>query len=188
MDHNSLSKLMRVALFALLASVMLIIAPNVVLAQNGDSDALINDFLTIHDTAANKVAQLSEAMPYEKYDWRPAEGIRSVKESMMHVASANYFFSSQLGATMPEGMNPQALEKKEMSKEEAIKTLNESLAFARDAVKNLPADQMDETVSLFGNEFTKRQIVFLIGDHVAEHLGQLIAYARMNGVAPPWSQ
>ena len=189
MDLNSKYKNMRLGLLTIAAFVMLSL-PNIAAAQNGssDSNAMVTDFLKIYDTAAGKVVQLGEAMPYEKYSWRPDEGIRSVKESMMHVASANYFFGSQLGAAMPDGINPQALEQQEMSKEEAVKILKESLDFARTAVKNFPAAQMDDTVSLFGNEFTKRQIIFLIGDHVAEHLGQLIAYARSNGVVPPWSQ
>ena len=190
MNLNSTSKKIRFGLLAAFAGLMIAMVPNTAVAQNGGSetDAMVSDFLNIYNFTADKVVQLGNAIPVEKYSWRPAEGIRSVKESMMHVASANYFFGSMLGAKMPEGMNPQTLEKKEMSKEEAIKILNESIAFARDAVKNMDPSKMDDTVSFAGNEFNKRQVIFIIGDHVAEHLGQLIAYARSNGVVPPWSQ
>lgn len=117
-----------------------------------------------------------------------AEGIRSVKESILHVAAGNYFFGSQLGAAVPKGVDPQNMENSDMSKEEAIAALNTSVEYVKNALNKMDAEAMEATITLMGNEMTKRQAVFFLGDHAAEHLGQLIAYARMNGVAPPWSQ
>jgi uncharacterized damage-inducible protein DinB len=189
MSLSTNTKNTRLTMLALAACVLMLAAPVLVSAQNGGSDdATVSDFLNIYNFTAGKVAQLAEAMPEDKFDWRPAEGIRSVKESVLHTASANYFFGSQLGATVPEGINPQQMEKTDMSKEEAITALKESLSFIQDALKNMKPEQMDEDLKLMGNNYSKRQVMFIIGDHVAEHLGQLIAYARMNGVAPPWSQ
>lgn len=144
-------------------------------------------FLSSYDQATDKVMQLAEAFPQDKYDWRPAEGIRSVSEAMMHVAAANFFFASMLGADMPEGINPQELESTVKTKAEASKMLKMSVEHARKAVEKTPAASLDEEIDLFGSQSTKMGLVLLIGDHANEHLGQLIAYARSTGVVPPWS-
>lgn len=182
-------KHMSVICTGMIIAVTLTIAPPPATAQNGAaSDAFVSDFLSIYTTATDKMVQLGNAIPEESYSWRPNEGVRSVKETILHVTSANYFFGSQLGADIPEGIDPQAIEQSDMSKEEAIDALKKSVDFAQMAVKNMPEEEMNTELTLFGQPFTKRQIVFILGDHAAEHLGQLIAYARMNDVVPPWSQ
>jgi uncharacterized damage-inducible protein DinB len=52
----------------------------------------------------------------------------------------------------------------------------------------MTAADLDATVELFGQERTKAQVVYLLGTHYHEHLGQSIAYARSIGVVPPWSK
>ena len=146
-----------------------------------------NAFLSSYDAATDKVMQLAGAFSQEQYDWRPAEGVRSVSEAMMHVASANFFFASMLGAETPKGINPQELESKVKSKEEAAKILKMSVEHARKAVEKTTNAALDEEIDLFGNKTPRMSLVLLIGDHANEHLGQLIAYARSNGVVPPWS-
>ena len=148
-----------------------------------------SDFLKVFDTAADKINGLAAAVPAEKYDWRPAEGVRSVKESLMHIAGASYFFASRLGSAMPEGMNPRELEKTVKTKEEAQKVLKQSFEHVRAAVEGVAADDLDTEITIFGSmNGSKRTVVLIVGDHMAEHLGQMIAYARMNGITPPWSQ
>lgn len=173
----------------MLIAVTLAMAPAPAAAQNGvASDAFVSDFLSVYTTATDKMVQLGNAIPKESYSWRPGEGVRSVKETILHVTSANYFFGSQLGTDVPEGIDPQAIEKSDMSKKEAIDALNKSVDFAQNAIKNMPQEEMNTELTLFGQTFTKRQVVFILGDHAAEHLGQLIAYARMNEIIPPWSR
>ena len=157
-------------------------------AQMSDTDALVSDFINVYTTATGKVSQLAEAFPVEKYNWRPDEGIRSVQESILHVASGNYFFGSLIGAEIPEGINPQALEKAELNKTETLATFNKSVEHITNFIKAMPAEEFNTKIDFFGNEITKRQAMLTLGDHASEHLGQLIAYARMNGVVPPWSR
>lgn len=157
-------------------------------AQDSMSGAVVTDFLNVYNTTTDKAAQLADAIPVEKYDWRPAKGIRSVRESVLHLASGNYFFGSMLGVAVPEGIDPRSMEQSGMSKEEAISALKESVAYIQDALNGMQEDELDAKVDFFGNEITKRQAIYILGDHAAEHLGQLIAYARMNEVVPPWSQ
>lgn len=172
----------------LLLCLSLITVPATAQDSSSNSDAVLTDFLNVYTTATDKTAQLAGAIPEEKFDWRPAEGIRSVKESVLHVASGNYFFGSMIGAEIPEGIDPQAIEQTEMSKEEAIATLNESVTFITDFIPTMTEEQLNTKIEFFGDEMTQRQVMLILGDHAAEHLGQLIAYARMNEVVPPWSQ
>ena len=158
------------------------------IAQDKKQPAFVGDFLKIYGGTADKAASLAEAIPADKYNWRPAEGVRSVKESVLHIAGANYFFASLLGTAIPEGIKPRELEKTVDSKEKALSTLQASVAHVKSAIANVPEAAFSEEVEFFGNKMTKRQVMYVVGDHAAEHLGQLIAYARMNGVTPPWSQ
>lgn len=188
MHANKSFKLARNCAVAGLIGLITALTPHLALGQNGGSNPMISDFLKIYNFTADKMVQLADAMPSDAYDWRPSQEVRSVKEVLLHTASANYFFSSQLGGTIPDGINPQAMEKADMSKQEIIGALSESIKFVESTLQNITPDDMNAQVKLMGSEYNKRQLVFIIGDHVAEHLGQLIAYARSNGVTPPWSQ
>lgn len=175
---------------AVLLSLLLLLAYsfNGVQAQDTSTEDVVTDFLNVYQTTTGKMVQLAGAIPMDTYDWRPAEGIRSVREAILHVASGNYYFGSMLGFESPEGVDPRTLEQSGMNKDEAIATLEESVAYVKSGIQNMSAADFETKIDFFGNEVTKRQAVFVLGDHAAEHLGQLIAYARSNGVAPPWSQ
>ena len=145
-------------------------------------------FLASYDAATGKVAQLAGAFTEDQYSWRPDEGVRSVSEALMHVAAANFFFASRLGAEMPEGINPQELEATVTTKDEAMKVLKMSVEHARKAVASTSEKELAAEVDWFdGSKVSKMQWILLIGDHANEHLGQLIAYARSMDVVPPWS-
>lgn len=176
----------RVTILSLLffASIM----PSTVLAQEATADAVVTDFLNVYQTTSDKAVQLAGAIPSETYDWRPAEGVRSVREAILHLASGNYFFGSMMGMETPENVDPRSLEQSGMNKDEAINALKESVTYIKNGIQNISAGDFDTKIDFFGNEITKRQAMFILGDHAAEHLGQLIAYARSNGIAPPWSR
>jgi len=156
-------------------------------AQN-NNEAVTVDFLNVYNTTTGKTVQLADAFPDDTYNWRPAEEIRSVRESILHIASGNYFFGTMLGISSPEGIDPSTLEQSNMTKAEAIAALKESVTYINEGIKNISAEDFETKIDFFGNEITKRQAMFILGDHAAEHLGQLIAYARSNGVTPPWSR
>ena len=152
-------------------------------AQSSFSNAVLSSY----DAATDKIVQLADAMPEDQYDWRPSEGVRSVKEALMHVASANFFFGSMLGASVPEGINPRELESSIESKEDAVKILKQSIDFARKAVDKVDGASLDEEIDLFGSKAPRTRLIVLVAEHAHEHLGQMIAYARSTGVTPPWS-
>ena len=144
-----------------------------------------SNFLTY---VSDQTAQLAEAIPAEKYDWRPGEGVRSFAETFAHIISSNYFFASKLGAKIPEGVNMQTLEKDLKTKEEITVALKNSFDLAKEAVANAKDESLSTKVEYpFPGEFTNMSSVLIVLSHANEHLGQLIAYSRMNGITPPWS-
>ena len=139
--------------------------------------------------AAGQVQQLAAAFPADKYAWTPQEGIRSVTQVCTHIISANYFFASKLGATLPEDINMETLEKSLTTKDAIAKELKRSFEVISGAIKNTPDTELKDKVEFpFPGEFTKMTASLIVLSHANEHLGQLIAYARSNGVVPPWSQ
>lgn len=136
------------------------------------------------------VTALAEAIPAENYSWRPSEEVRSVGEAIAHIAAANYFFSTILGAEVPEGIDLDKFEESLQDKEEIIEALKKSYEFVAEVVKSIPDETLFDEVSFPGGEdkFNKRTMLMIAQSHVSEHKGQLIAYARMNGITPPWSE
>ncbi len=146
------------------------------------------EFIAEVDSVGKKLTDLANAMPQEKYSWRPAPGIRSVSEVYVHVAGGNYLLPSFMGVKMPAGIS-RDMEKTVTEKAKVIDTLKESLEHAKSAAANMADADLDKKVKIFGGrEITERALLVLMLNHIHEHLGQSIAYARVNGVAPPWSE
>jgi uncharacterized damage-inducible protein DinB len=143
------------------------------------------EILAWYDDAANKIVQLAEAIPAEKYSWRPSEGVRTVAEVVGHVAGGNYFLMGMTGAQPPANA-PRNLEQM-TAKADLIRALQQSIEFTRTAMRAMTAADLDAPATIFGRNSTKRDACLLAMVHAHEHLGQLIAYARSNGVTPPWS-
>ena len=139
------------------------------------------------DDAEKKLTALAEAMPAEKFGWRPAEKVRSIGEVFMHVAGGNYFLPTFWGVKLPEGTNPREFEKSGADKAKVLATMKASFGHVRGAITGAPEADLGKMIKLFGNDATMRQAMMVVTNHAHEHLGQSIAYARMNGVAPPWS-
>jgi uncharacterized damage-inducible protein DinB len=130
---------------------------------------------------------LAEATPADKFAWRPAPGVRSTSEVYMHLASANFYLLSFTGPKMPDGLDMKTA-KNITSKEDVIKRLKRSFAAVEQAhAAATPAD-MQRKITLMGIDSTEEGVYLRILVHENEHMGQLVAYARMTGVKPPWSQ
>lgn len=145
------------------------------------------DYLSDVEGVAKKLVDLAGAVPADKYGWRPAPGVRSVSEVYMHVALANYRLPGFLGAKLPEGFDA-GLEKSVTDKTKVVEWLKKSIENVKATVAGLSDADLDKTVKAFGREMTERRVLMIIQTHMHEHLGQSIAYARSNGVTPPWSE
>jgi uncharacterized damage-inducible protein DinB len=143
------------------------------------------DFFANLDEVEAKIVSLAEATPEEKYSWRPAPGIRSISEVYMHIAGSNYFLTTFVGAKAPARGDD--MEKKITAKADVVAELKKSFLHLRAAVAAVRDSDLDKGVKMLGNPTTTRGVLMTIISHLHEHLGQSIAYARTNGVVPPWS-
>jgi uncharacterized damage-inducible protein DinB len=144
------------------------------------------DFLNDIKEVEQKLTDLANATPQEKYSWRPGEGVRSISEVYIHIAETNFMFPKFFGAKPQEGLEKD-MEKTVTDKGKVLAILKQSFSYLRDAVTNLPDDDLNKPVTMFGQNTTVRNVLFTTAVHMHEHLGQSIAYARSNQIVPPWT-
>jgi len=132
--------------------------------------------------------RLADAVPAEKYNWRPAEGVRTIGEVYMHVVAANYGFAKMLGTPYPAGLDPKALVASANEKAKVIQALKDSFAHMRTAILSIKDSDLEKEIKTPRGQTTVRGAFLLISGHYGEHLGQSIAYARSVGIVPPWTE
>ena len=145
------------------------------------------------DTLQSKFLALSDAFPADKYAWRPGPGVRSVGEVFMHVASEYYVYAPMAygGArspVIPRGPDSFKTFESKSTKADVQKHLKEGFAYAKQTIEGLDPASITGTKKIFGGDHTIIETSFVMTDDLHEHLGQLIGYARVNGVVPPWSK
>jgi len=145
------------------------------------------DYVAEVDSVGKKLVDLAQAIPADKYSWRPAPGVRSVSEVLVHVVQGNSMLPSFLGAARMEGVSRES-EKTVTDKARIVDLLKKSIDNARAAGTRVADADLDKRVDFFGSQITQRALLIHLLNHMHEHLGQSIAYARMNGIAPPWSE
>jgi uncharacterized damage-inducible protein DinB len=116
--------------------------------------------------------------------------VRSVAEIYLHAAASGYFFGKMLGFEIPADIASQmkGFEKSTTDKAKIEKMLTDSFTWFSSQLKAMPDAELNKTIDFFGHPATKRAVVLTALGHYQEHLGQSIAYARTNGVVPPWSK
>ena len=135
---------------------------------------------------SQQLVALAEATPAEKFSWRPAPGVRSTSEVYMHIVDANFYLLSVTGPKMPADLNDD-MEKTVTSKAEVIAWLKRSLEAVKTAHAAETPKDLERKVKIEGRDATVDGMYLRIIVHANEHMGQLIAYARMKGVVPPWA-
>jgi uncharacterized damage-inducible protein DinB len=171
---------------ALAMSAALIAAPGT-RAHAQSAGALKQEMTTSLDDATGKLIELAQAMPQKKYTWRPSKDVRSVSEVFLHVTTANYLYPSMEGVPTGVDWDFKNLEKSTTDKAKIVEMLKASAAHAKAAINSMTDADFDAPVTIFGTKMTKRMGLIEMLAHNHEHLGQSIAYARMNGVVPPWT-
>ena len=161
-------------------------------AQTG----LVGDLAKDIGEVQEKIVGLAKALPQSAYDWRPAKGVRSGGEVLMHVAADNYFLPAAMGIAAPaetgvtgkDYKTAEAFEKKKMTRDQIIAEVEKSFAFVKKSIASASDDKLSAPLEAFGQKTTVRAMWLSTATHLHEHLGQLIAYARSNNVTPPWSK
>jgi uncharacterized damage-inducible protein DinB len=139
------------------------------------------------DAMHKKYVDLATAIPQDKYTWRPAEGARSVSEVFLHVTGSNYFFLQFLGTPIPTNIDMKTLEKSTTDKSQIIDALNKSFDSAHATIEKMSNADFNKPLPKLGPQANDGDVIYLIVTDLHEHLGQSIAYARANGIVPPWT-
>ena len=137
---------------------------------------------------SRQLVALAEAIPAATYAWRPGPGVRSTSEVIMHIAMANFYLLSVTGAKMPADLTSANMEKTVTAKADVIAWLKRSLDAVKSARAGLKPADFQRMVKIGDRNATVDGMYLRIIIHANEHMGQLVAYARMNGIVPPWSQ
>ncbi len=156
-----------------------------------DKPAFIVDFLGQVEYVQGQILSLEEAVPQEKYSWRPAEGVRSIGEVYRHLEFGNYALPSLMGVQPPAEVNfSMDMKKWDTAVTDKVKiaaSLKASFEHVKSAASKMTEADLGVKVDFFGTQMTKRSALMSALSHMHEHLGQSIAYARMNGIVPPWT-
>lgn len=166
-------------------------------AAAGQSGGSVSaDLLKDVGQVEEKLVGLAKAIPGDKYSWRPGEGVRSVAELFMHVSADNYLIPAAAGTAAPAATGVKgddyksavAFENRRLDRDATIAELEASFKHLKQALGAASPANMGKAVKVFGMDMTLQQLWILATTHLHEHLGQAIAYARSNGVVPPWSK
>jgi hypothetical protein len=162
-------------------------------APTAAAGTLVADLLADLGTVETKLVDLAGAIPENKYNWQP-DTVRTVRRVLLHVAADNYVLPAMIGFTPDPstGLTSDyktgvAFEMRNVPKDSVIADLKRSFAFVKQSLQSSTAASLSAPVTMFGQQFTGQSAWILTVTHLHEHLGQLIAYARTNGVKPPWS-
>lgn len=181
---------MRTVLFMMCLLVLTLVAQPM-LAQ--EAKGFRSDLLGQIGYVQKQMLELENSIPDKKMTWRPNKDVRSISEVYSHVAFTNYMFAKFAGATLPEGIvvnseeDGMKWEKASADKKIVREQLEKSFDFVKNAIGNMSDASLENMVDFFGQKMTVRGILMVLLSHVHEHLGQSIAYARMNGIVPPWT-
>lgn len=180
---NRFTRRLTLALLVYAAGMLPVTVP----ARADDPTGIRKDMIDSIADAGDKIVELASAMPAKKYTWRPNKETRSVAEVYMHVISANYLLPGFVGAKAPVEIDMKTFEKSTTDKDKIVPMLKDSFAYAKSVIAQQSDASLMEPVSLFGAPSTKGGALMVLVNHAHEHLGQSIAYARVNGLTPPWT-
>lgn len=148
-------------------------------------------FVADLDAMRTKFVGLAQAFPADKYTWRPMEGVRSVSEVFMLLAFEGYSFAPGAfgGKAADLGPREEAAKLRTLSDKTAvIDHLNKGFAHAKAQIEAIDPATLTARRKLMGREMTIVEAAMGVSGDMHEHLGQMIAYARMNHIVPPWSK
>ena len=161
------------------------------------------EFLWELEIASRQFVALAQAFPSATYEWRPDATARSVSEVFVHVATGNFLLLEAAGIPAPPdlyaGLPPAGAERfialmrknDELvaalrEKSAIVPLLQRSLQQVTESFTQAADTALERRLHFFGEETTVRRVYLRLLAHAHEHMGQMIAYLRMNGIATPW--
>ena len=146
-----------------------------------------DEFMRHFEQSSRKLISLSDAIPEDLYTWSPSEGVMPIAQVYMHIARYNYMYPEDaLGISPPDGVDLDELESI-TDKEQVKRLLRQSVEHVRMHIPQMSTDDLTRPTRLYGREVAGWAVLFQLLSHMNEHVGQSVAYARMNGIVPPLS-
>ncbi len=171
-------------------------APSSTFAQGGDASATDHSApsydmkpqsLLDLENVQKKFAELAAAVPADKFNWRPSPDARSFAELFLHVAGERYGILALMGAQTPADIDLKTMEKSTTDQARIVADLNKSWDFAKKNIQSMANSDFAKPIPKLGPEANAGDVVYILVSDAHEHLGQAIAYARQNGIVPPWT-
>jgi uncharacterized damage-inducible protein DinB len=134
-----------------------------------------------------KFVDLANVLPADKLTWRPTPDSRSFAELFLHVAGERYGILGLMGATAPADFNGKTFEKSTTDRAQIVAELNKSWEFAQKAINGMSNADFAKLLPKLGPQANAGDVVYILVGDAHEHLGQAVAYARENGIVPPWT-
>ena len=134
-----------------------------------------------------KFVALANAVPADKFTWRPSPDSRSFAEVLLHVAGERYTILGLMGATAPADFDRKSFEKSSTEPARIIEELNKSWEFTRTTINGMSNADFAKLLPKLGPQANAGDVVYILVADAHEHLGQSVAYARVNGIVPPWT-
>jgi hypothetical protein len=134
-----------------------------------------------------KFVDLLNVVPADKMTWRPSPDSRSFAELFLHVAGERYGILSLMGAEKPAGFDGKTFQKSTTDKTQILAELNRTWEFAQKAINGMTNADFAKLIPKLGPQANAGDVVYILVGDAHEHLGQAVAYARMNSIVPPWT-
>jgi hypothetical protein len=134
-----------------------------------------------------KFVELANAFPTDKLSWRPTPDSRSFAEVLLHVSGERYQILALMGAQPPAGFDGKTFEKSTTDQSKIVEELNKSWEFAKKAINGMTNADFAKPLPKLGPDANAGDVIYILVADAHEHLGQSVAYARENGVVPPWT-
>ncbi len=158
------------------------------LAAQSSAGDVADEIMGHFQSSTNKVGALAAAVPEELYGWSPGEGVMTVAQVYAHITHYNFMYlRDNMGIAAPAGVHVDDIESIE-DKAKILALFDQSVEHVRGAIGHLSPGDLAAPTRLYGRDVPKWAVMMQLVAHMNEHLGQSIAYARMNGIAPPWSR
>ncbi len=150
--------------------------------------AMRDELLGHFQRSSYKIAELARVMPSDKYSWAPGEGVMEVGEVYMHIARYNFMYLDEnLGIAPPGGFDYADIESIR-DKDAVLEIFEMSVEHVNAQASALTEAKLGGDTELYGRTVQGWAVLVQLVSHMNEHVGQSVAYARMNDIAPPWSR
>ncbi|MBC2838434.1 DinB family protein [Robiginitalea sp. SC105] len=150
-------------------------------------DVVVPGISGMLERVQGQIMDLAGAFSEEQMSWRPSEGVRSTGETILHTAASNYYIAMRMGFATPEDVDVMNMESI-TGKQNILDAFRKSSDFIQEKLKMVEPGSFGEEVDFGFAKMNRLSGLLVVLEHNGEHKGQLIAYARSNGVTPPWSQ